>query len=351
MSLEEGQGRYVASGLGSDFNTSLVDPDSSVGFETTLGRYFGCGKYGFGISYFNWNPGSESITRLGTIGTIRAAMPQYSGPLINVGAGGGPGNVYDHIDGTFDIDGTAAADGATGVRVTRNLLFQGIEANLFSFGLMGAQRAAYTNCGTSGLCHGAGFGGAAGPLVRSCSGRLRVSTSHGFRWFQVKDDMELAYNIDGTAGYQADDIYDQVETENNLFGYQFGGRLSYCMGSRFNLNLGGKFGMYGNRAEMKHRLGTETSLAYLTTSGVDDIYTESTDTVLSTMGELDLGLGVRICNGWTVNGGYRIMGITGVANANDSFPSNYSSVANSGQVFADDSYLLHGAYVGAEFNW
>ena len=38
-------------------------------------------------------------------------------------------------------------------------------------------------------------------------------------------------NIDGTNGYQADDIYENIEVENNLYGYQFGSTLSYCLNS------------------------------------------------------------------------------------------------------------------------
>ena len=345
LDLANGGNRYVASGLGSDFNTSLVDPTDSVGFDIQMGRYTNCNRFGIGVGYFLWNPGIESVTRIGTAGTIRATSPAYRD--ISVDAGSGVEPIYDIIDGS------GAYTGATGVRMTRDLRFQGIEANLYSFGLMGAARAARRQggpCGPFGLICG-GAGGAGGPLVRARDGRVSVMTSHGFRWFQVEDELELAYNIDGTAGYQAADLYENVDVENNLFGYQFGGRLSYCLNNRTTLNIGGKFGLYGNRAEVRHRVGTQTALAYLNGSATDVIDTEDSDTVLATLGELDLGLGYRFSNCWTVRGGYRLMGLTGVATAVDSLPTNYSSVANSGRVDANDSYVIHGGYVGLEFNW
>jgi hypothetical protein len=282
-------------------------------------------------------------------------MPQYRD--VEMDYGSGPDSVYDHVNG-MSVDSA----GAVAVRVQRNLQFQGIEANLFSFGLMGAQRVAYAGCGNDsvlsrfglgglGLGRGTGFGGAAGPLAQCNRNRVRVMTSHGFRWFQIEDDMELAYNVDGAPGYTLNDIYDGVEVENNLFGYQFGGRLSYCLGRRLDLNIGGKFGLYGNRAEMRHRLGSVNQVAYRESMPNDLIETESSDTVLSTLGELDLGLGYRISNAWTVRGGYRVLGVTGVATAVDAFPANYSSIASAAQVHADNSYLLHGSYVGLEFNW
>ncbi len=354
LTLEEGSHREIATGLGNNFNTSVVDPGVSTGFDVMGGRYLGCGQYGLGVGYFLWNPGNETVIRSGTAGGIRATMPQYRD--VSMDFGSGPDSVYDHVDGT-----STDSLGAVAVRVQRDLSFQGIEANLFNFGLMGAQRVAYAGCDDSflsrfgfgglGLGQRRGFGGAAGPLARSCSGRVRVMTSHGFRWFEVQDEMELAYNVDGAPGYTAGDIYDHVEVENNLFGYQFGGRLTYCLGSRLDLNIGGKFGLYGNRVEMRHRMGSETQVAYRNGAAADLIDTESSDTVLSSLGELDMGLGFRINNAWTVRGGYRLLGVTGVAKSTNSFPANYSSVASAAAVHADDSFLLHGGYVGLEFNW
>jgi hypothetical protein len=349
LTLENGSGRYIASGLGSDFTTSLVDPDASTGFDISAGKYIDCGRYGLGMTYMLWNPGVESVIRTGPATSITASSPAYSG--ITYTSNANP-NVYD------DIQLRAA-----GVRATRDLSFQGIEANLFSFGLMGAQRASFKNCNSGSLLggkfgrglgfgnHCKGYGGATGPLVRACNGKLRVMTSHGFRWFQVEDDLEFAYNVDGGVGYQANDLYENVEVENNLYGYQFGGRLTYCLNRCLNLNIGGKFGIYGNHAEMSHRVGTLTETAYRNGVATDLIDTESSDTVLATLGELDLGLAYRLSCAWSIRGGYRLMGLTGVATAVDSLPNNYYSVASSGQVHADDSYVLHGGYVGLEFNW
>jgi hypothetical protein len=168
---------------------------------------------------------------------------------------------------------------------------------------------------------------------------------------QISDDLELAYNIDGTVGYQATDIYDRVDIENNLYGYQFGGQLNYCLSSRLSMNIGGKFGLYANHAQKQHRIGSETDLAYISGSPTDVISTTDSDTGLASIGEFDMGLGYRLGCAWTVRGGYRLIGITGVATAWDSLPNSYASVAESGTVHADDSYLLHGGYFGLEYNW
>ena len=176
-------------------------------------------------------------------------------------------------------------------------------------------------------------------------------TSHGFRWFQFEDAFELAANIDGAAGYQAEDIYYNIDTENNLFGYQFGSRLSYCLTNKLNLGIGGKAGIYGNNVEMRQRIGTQTGSAYITAAGTDDIDNSVSKTALSALGELDLGLGYRLNNAWTVRGGYRMLAACGVATAPGSIVNDFSSLSESQLVHADDCVLLHGGYVGLEFNW
>ena len=350
FTMENDSNRYVASGLGTDFSTTLVDPEFSVGFDAMVGRYLNCGQYGLGIGYMLWDPGSESVVRTGTAGTIRASSPAYRD--ITIDAGAGAEDVY------AIIDGSGAYTGAAGARIIRDVRFQGIEANLFSFGLMGARRVAFMNSASSGMMgtrfgkgNCKGYGGAVGPLQRAAGGRVRVMTGHGFRWFRADDDLELSYNIDGTAGYQANDLYENIDVTNNLYGYQFSGRLVYCLNCRLNLSIGGKIGIYGNDIRVRHRVGTLGSDAYLTATPTDFINSEASETALSSLGELDFGLGYRINCAWSVRGGYRLMGVTGVATAVDSLPTNYASLAAAHAIPANSSYLLHGGYVGLEYNW
>lgn len=339
--------RLVADGTAPVLTTSAVDADSDVGFDIYAGRYFDCGRYGVSVGYFRFNPDEESQTASSSM--PRSTFPQWRD--ISLNPGGGADTVYNHFDG------------AAAYRARRDLRFQSIEANVTHFGILGAQRAAAA-CGNglSGLLHrfglpaqwcntGSGYGGAAGPLVRPTSGRIQVATSHGFRWFEMEDEFEFAANIDGSGGYQAADAYYNVETDNNLYGYQFGSRVTYCLSNRCNLGIGGKFGIYGNDVELRQRVGTLDTTAFRTGTLTDRIRTEDSDTVLATLGELDLGLGYRLSNAWTVRGGYRLIGLSGVATTTDSFASEYSSLASAGRVNADDSVILHGGYVGLEFNW
>lgn len=366
-----------------------LNPAASTGYELFGGRYLKCGTYGIGVGYFNYDPGVESVIITGmpgapdtpgpgTNGDVRAAMQGYHDYHLDID-NAGPGTVdqvYNYISGA-----SGQSAGAANVRATRDLDIQGLDVSLFSFGLMGYGRTTPMNCssgcgsyGSSGSCNcgssscgsscgssgghggfgglrGRGFGRLGGPLTRPFANRIQIVTSHGLRWFQIRDDAELAYNIDGLAGYQAQDIYDNVNISNDLYGYQFGGLLNYCISQNMNLNIGGKFGVYANDVEADRRVGTQTQTAYRFGNTNDLAQTMYDDVVLATLGEVNLGLGYRIGNAWTINGGYRVMGVSGIATAFDQMSQDFGTSLRPGHIHANDSLILHGAYVGANFNW
>jgi hypothetical protein len=319
-------------------STADVRPEANTGFSAHIGRYLNCGRSALDVGYFLFNPSEATvIARPGAAGDWRTPMPAWNN--IELDPGTGADSVYMHFDG------------ASAYRARRDMFFQGIEANINHFGLMGARRVG--TCGTNGFGRFGRmgyYGGAGGPLARACGGRFQIQTLQGFRWFQLEDEFELAANIDGIGGYQADDVYYNVETENNLFGYQVGGRSTFCLYNRLNLGIGGKIGIYGNHAEYRQRLGTQTTLAYINGT-TDSISTVDSKDVLAALGELDLGLGYRLSNAWTVRGGYRLLAACGVATAVDNIANDHSSLAASSYVSADDCVILHGGYVGMEYNF
>ena len=108
--------------------TSMVDPGSQTGFETFVGRYFGCGKYALVGSYFFLNPGMESVTvQPPAAGDYRAAYPLWDRLYIdrdndNVAddVGNLGDNTDDHLYGVYDA--------ATALRIRRDVEFQGCRA-------------------------------------------------------------------------------------------------------------------------------------------------------------------------------------------------------------------------------
>lgn len=343
-------------------STDHVAPDTTAGYDVFVGRYLNCGQYGLSVNYLNFDPDAEeSIARTAVIGDNYAAMPHWQEISIDRdGAGGGAAETV------YDIFDDAAAH-----RVQRDVSIQSLELNLSCFGTTGARRmpvacgsGCVTGCETGlggrtlagirnalGLGRCVGYTNAGGPLARACNGGAQVINTHGFRWFQFEDEFEFA-STDAYDGYVGPtDMFFDSNVTNDLYGYQFGSRVVYCLGSRLVANVGGKAGIYGNDVYVEQRIGTSSQLAYVNTDATQEIATSDRDVVLAGLGELDLGLGYRVSNAWTINGGYRMLYATGVATSIGSIANEYYAVAPSARVAADDSLLLHGAYIGAALNW
>jgi hypothetical protein len=345
--------------------TSQVDPGAALGFETFFGRYFGCGKYALTANYFFFNPGREdAMVSAPAIGDYRVAMPLWDrmvidrdGNLVNDDLGVIGVNTDDHIYGAFD----AAAE----YRIRRDIDIQGLELNFVTFGIGGASRVG--NAGGCGVgcgpadscnnpCYQAGCGGMGGPMVPACNSRMQFQMSHGIRWFQFKDQFELAGSMlyDGFAG-DINDYFYNIDVQNDLLGYQFGARADYCVTCRVNVYAGAKFGLYGNDVDYRARIGTREveaqAGAFYPTYAGQDIDIRRNETVLSSLGELDLGMGVRLTNCWTVTGGYRLLGVTGVATSVGSIAEDPANTANGHLNWVNDSFVLQGGYIGLNYNW
>ncbi len=343
---------------GAPANTHLssnhVAPDNTTGYNVSAGRYFDCGRYGVAFSYFNFDPDSEqAIARTPVAGDYYSAMPHWNQVSIDRdGAGpGAPDTVYNIYDN------------AAAFRATRDVDIQGLELNLFCFGIGGARRitpacGSGLGCGPLGRLRNAlclnscnGYTTSPGSLERPCDGCLQIVNSHGFRWFQFKDQLELA-STDAYDGYVGPtDMFYCSQATNNLYGYQFGSRLLYCLGPRLSGIAGGKAGLYGNDVSVEQKLGTMSTDAYVTTDNTQRINTHDRDVVLAGLGEVELGLGYRINNAWTFSGGYRMLYATGVATSIGSIANEYYSLGSSSRAYADEYVLLHGAYFGTAFNW
>lgn len=345
--------------------TNQVDPGAALGFETYFGRYFACGKYALVGTYFFFNPDrEEAMITAPNAGDYRAAMPLWDRMVIDRDGDGINDNLGDPALATDDhIYG--AFDSAAQYRIRRNIDIQGLELNFVSFGIGGASRAGFAgNCGTGGCgpsdpcnpCFQSGCGGMGGPMVPACHSRMQFQVSHGIRWFQFRDAFEFAASIgaDGFAG-DANDYFYNVDVQNDLLGYQFGTRADYMLTCRVNIYAGAKFGIYGNNVDYNSRIGTRAVAAevgpfYPTMTG-QAINVSRNETVLSTLGELDLGVGVRLTNCWTVTGGYRLLGLTGIATSVGSIAEDPAHIQAGHLNWVNDSFLLQGGYVGLNYNW
>ncbi len=88
-------------------------------------------------------------------------------------------------------------------------------------------------------------------IAPTCSSRCGVSWLAGFRYFRFEDNLAYAASLNDSLISRAnDDLYYDVNTTNDLFGFQMGSRLDYCLGRRVNLYGNAKAGIYGNHSTL-----------------------------------------------------------------------------------------------------
>ncbi len=362
--------------------TDDADFDLLVGGEFFAGRYFGCGRYALVGSYWFLNPNDQSTTITVPVGSdYNAHMPNLDRAYVDL-------NNDNAL--TAGEDMATLFNAATAYRVSRDMSFNNVELMVVGFGIGGAARLGVPGCnsGACGVGLGAGgygsgacgngacgngacgdcnscqpcapargcVGGPCGPLAPACSSRMRFTYGNGIRWLQFKDNFEFAASR-AVAGYTNtdDDLYYNTNVTNDLLGYQFLGRLDYCLGHRLSMYASSKAGIYVNNIDFSSRLGTgarnATPTNFYPVLAGQNIMVNNSDTGLAFLGELDLGANYNLTPCWTINGGYRIMGVSGVATAIGQMADDVANLNEAGYICSDKTVILHGAYIGATYNW
>lgn len=298
--------------VGSVLNTDSAGMQWSPGFEIFAGKWFCGGAYGIEARYWGIYPDNQEDTVFatqltGNLNTVFDFQP------LNIGAT----NVNDLYD---------AADVH---RVRRSWEFHNAEINWLQ---------------------GYGFGHTAG--CRS----LDVGLIAGVRYFQFGEGFQYASSDNG-AGFGIDpsnEAYYDIDVTNHLIGFQIGANASYNMGQRLRLRATPKVGVYGNHATHSQRIYNANGTAVVGPGNplagtAWDVSSEKDD--VSFLAEIDLGLDYRVNCHWSLNIGYRALGVTGIALATQQIPRNFGDVPGAQDIDNGQSIILHGGYLGATYSW
>jgi hypothetical protein len=175
--------------------------------------------------------------------------------------------------------------------------------------------------------------------VCCCSDGCRtVEFLYGFRYLNLNEEFTLVATDfqEGTSTYN-------VETENNLFGAQFGSRVRRFQG-RWHLEGTGKAGIFGNAAELDSDPIVDFP-AFVVRPG-----RSASEGDVAFVGDLNLTAIYRLNNVWGLRLGYNLIWIEGVALAPDQL--DFTNTTDSGKdVSADGGVFLHGVNAGAEARW
>ncbi len=332
-------GFVTTNGVGSfpaDAEIALTTRDGDVGFqgglELRFGAYFGgpvgCNPSSCGPSraweFVYWGLFEDNNTAFITDTTGDATrthgMIDFDGLEFNPGGGARDVNVF--FDTGLPItDNTAPVDVEIRTLSVRGTFqMHNLELNLLRLPVLN------------------GGGGS----------RYELATFFGARFMRIDDDFQFRSDFEvnpGGASTLGSLAYD-LESDNTLYGTQLGGNGSYRVGGRLSLHSITTIGLFANHMEVTHRMNGATFI-----TGGAPVLVVSEEDDISVVGEMRLGASYQAHDNWRIYGGWRVVGITGVARATEQIPSQFVTPAQVGVIDSDGSMLVHGLQAGIEFSY
>lgn len=338
-------------------DTSDVDPGFQGGVEFRLGRTFGgvsadpcgcspcCPSWGVEGVYWELFGDTQSFDYMPSMPSDYYSMMPMPGLEYNGGGGYMPLNNFWNYGppvggGTYSIND---------VRVRSNFEARNIEINLLRLNLCGCAPA----CGPCGGCDGGscGIGGGAGGCSTGyCApNRYNITGVCGVRYMEIDD--YFMYGVDYDNGVLMGYLDYNARTENRLLGFQLGSNAMYRVGCKWGLHMNTLVGLYGNDISTNQYFNSTTGMVRYTSSG-DGFMPNADKTDVSMIGELRLGASYQMTCHCRLYGGWRAMGITGLALATNQAPNQWlTSGQGSSYVNSGDSLILHGLQTGVEWNY
>lgn len=280
------------------------DSDWGGGVDVSVTKFFGCDcssgiqgvYYGFGSS------GSNSLFSQGN----RLSTPIDVG---NVSYGG--------------VAAVNFFDNAQRHTVSRDDDFQNVEINYIKY-LLGNP------------CNGGGCG---------CS-PYNFAVLTGFRYIRFEDNICFnSFQANGTSACLGTNV------TNQMFGWQIGALFTHNCTERFSWFASPKVGIYGNQVDMEAMsyTGSGTVGTFDATGNAFNLCNSKTD--IAMVGSLDLGVNYRLGCHWQLTAGYRMVGIAGLALADDQVPAYLAAEGDWTDLESSGATIFHGAFFGATFCW
>ncbi|MBA4018338.1 MAG: hypothetical protein C0483_14325 [Pirellula sp.] len=173
------------------------------------------------------------------------------------------------------------------------------------------------------------------------AGRYGMAFFSGFRWFRYRDTFEYGAVAAGAEFADMNDAtqsWYHIRLNNNLIGWQVGGRLQAYIGQRLRFFAVPRAGIFANVLSQQQDLCM-----------VIDLHSTKTDVAL--LGQIELGAAYQIFNCCSIFASYRAVGITGVANADDQVARTFTSLPDMAQINSSGSIILHGLNTGLQFQF
>ncbi|MBA3483664.1 MAG: hypothetical protein H0T51_17790 [Pirellulales bacterium] len=347
-------------------NSRDVDTDFQGGIEFRLGRTFGsnvdpCGGCSvgpkWGVEGVYWTLfDNDEYSQYVFNGTDRTySMMPMRGLQFDPGAGPMPVNEF------WDY-GTPVETGSIIVTMTKarsSFEVQNFELNLLRLGVCGNACGGPAMCNVgcdtggcdtascdSGSCDTCATGYACAPASRfSCTGVC------GFRYLDFDESFMYGVNYYNTGNAASGYLDYWANTENKLIGAQLGCNGMYRIGCKWGLHMNTLVGVYGNDIDVEQYFYSSGGQVTYAGSGENfDVNASKTDVAM--LGEVRVGASYQATCRCRLYGGWRAMGISGLALAADQTPNAFlNSAQMSDYVNSNGSMILHGLQTGVEWNY
>ena len=296
-----------------------ADMNWAGGVEVSFGKYFNCGRNGIQFVYWGLYPGANEFT---------LTDAQFAGAL---------NGIHDWTQISAFDNQTAAnrnadawVDDAEAHRIRRDFEFHNAEINFLNFGA-------------------AGFGP---------NGQQRFSHNWGLgaRYFRFEENLLFSAREQGSGTVfngDADQLDYAVDVANNLIGFQLTGDGEYYLTNRWSLTFGGKIGLFGNHINHTSRISSAGNIAFVNNGPLSgwrwDVDSNKNDVAM--LAELNIGTNYQLSKCWSINAGYRGLAATGLALSSNQIYSDLRGVNDAQIIDSNGSMILHGAFIGAEYNY
>jgi hypothetical protein len=383
--MERDQSNYLplgfsATGLGvgayprtSDF--VLFGDDADIGFqggiEVRLGRVFagavdpctGCyagPRWGLEGVYWELFESDDDAFYYDQPVYRTHGMVDFRGLTYDAGGGARPVNhYYDYAPAVSDYTNGGALDQleVRTLSVCRSFEARNFELNLLRLSICGGGPSVAVGpaaCAAPGdpNCTGCALNPSGiVPRGQNCGGsRFSCTGVCGFRYLEFDETFCLGVYYENMTTPAFDYLTYYMGVENRLAGFQIGCNNLYRIGCKWGLHLNTTVGIYGNDIDVEQYFITPgDDVRFVGTGGV--FYGNASKTDVSMIGELRLGASYQHSCNCRLYGGWRVVGVTGVALAQDQIPGAFVDPNQLAWVTNDGSLLLHGLQTGVEWNY
>jgi hypothetical protein len=199
-------------------------------------------------------------------------------------------------------------------------------------------------------------------LVRNCCGGpcscCSIDFLVGVRWFQFRDGLIFGAQRanDGTA-YANDWLFLNDHISNDLIGAQIGFDASYRFCNCWRAFIRPEVGIYDNHMVLNYNLyavSSTTGQQYQASSSTyanPNYPVHSTTDGFSFLTQVDVGLDWQVTRHLSIQGGYRVVAVTGVGLSDNQVPFYGNDTQAIADIDRNGSLIVHGAFTGFTVCW